>query len=555
MKNHAKFALTLLAGSLLPAACAEDVPPPVTATTVPVGASAAPTDSAGMSPGTGTTLPPGTGTPPPATVGTVAMTAGPTDTTVPPTNTVPPVDPTVVGSTVPPVASSTATPPPAAACTNTDKATVPMDATGWVASTCTDYAIQGAWYCFDDGINPSACPDAGPPFDAAAGGMCLQGNTSIDDTYAAWGAGIGFTLNATGETDTMASVKNAYDAASHGIIGFKVVITGETNGLELRLSYTNLADPGDAVSPLKALPGPGEYMVLFADAVVPEDWEKDNSGEVPNDAAIFDVQIQVAGGGAEEDYNFCVTELTPITDGSTPAPNTGTLAAYGSAQCDQYSRIDLGGVYTVQNNRYGGNSHCIQALWDNGDTAGFTLSQVSANVALGAAPGSYPSIVYGWHDGTFYGAYKSAKQLSAIQAIPSKWAFTVPSGSVNYNASYDNWIGTGPTSASFGGTLEQMIWLSYLGTTPIGAEVEQSVSIAGATWTVWYGEHDGFRTVSYIRTSNTTNSDLDLKPFMDDTIGRGYAKDSDYLLGIQAGFEIWQASSEFKTDSYSVSVN
>jgi hypothetical protein len=263
----------------------------------------------------------------------------------------------------------------------------------------------------------------------------------------------------------------------------------------------------------------------------------------------------VAGGNEAADYNFCVTEMTPITDGSAPTQPTGNLANYGSPQCDQYAKITLGSSYMVQNNRYGGNSHCIQALWDNGSNAGFSLSDVSANVMPGAAPGSYPSIVYGWHDGTFYGGYGSAKQLSAISSIPSKWSFTAPSGSVNYNASYDNWIGTGPTSASFGGTLEQMIWLSYLGTTPIGSEVEQSVSIAGTTWTVWYGEHDGFRTVSYIRASNTTNAELDLNEFMKHTISAGYATNDSYLLGIQAGFEIWQANQAFATTSYSVSVN
>ncbi|HEX2731089.1 MAG TPA: hypothetical protein VHM70_05775 [Polyangiaceae bacterium] len=511
---------------------------------------------------TGTPAPGVTGTPAPVGDPNVAPSGGaptPAPSGVTPVGTPDPntgVTPTPTSTPTPDMSAPTPTETPTVSCANTDKTTIPIDQTGWVYAQCTDYAIQGAWYCFDDGVNPSGCTADTPPYDATNMGMCLTGNTTVDDTYAAWGAGIGFTLNTTEKTDTMDSVKNAYDAASHGIIGFKVVITGETNGLELRLSYTNLADPGDAVSPLKALPGPGEYMVLFDDAVVPEDWDKDNSGEVPNPNGIYDIQIQVAGGNDAEDYNFCVTELTPITDGSTPTPSTGgALANYGSPQCDQYSRIDLGGVYTVQNNLYGGNSHCIQAFWDNGTTAGFELSNVSANVATGMAPGSYPSIVYGWHDGTFYGAYKSAKQLSAIQSIPSKWSFTVPDGSVNYNASYDNWIGTGATSASFGGTLEQMIWLSYKGTTPIGSQVEQSVSIGDATWSVWYGEHDGFRTVSYIRTSNTNNVDFDLKPFMDETISRGYAQDGNYLLGVQAGFEIWQASSPFKTNSYSVSIN
>jgi cellulose 1,4-beta-cellobiosidase len=132
-------------------------------------------------------------------------------------------------------------------------------------------------------------------------------------------------------------------------------------------------------------------------------------------------------------------------------------------------------------------------------------------------------------------------------------AITVPSAG-RYNASYDNWIGTAATSASSAGTLEQMIWLNYRDTTPIGAKVASAVTLAGATWDVWYGTHDGFRTVSYIRT-NTNSMTFDINDFMKDTITRGYAKTSDFLLGIQAGFEIWEGSGAgFSVDSFEVSV-
>jgi hypothetical protein len=163
-------------------------------------------------------------------------------------------------------------------------------------------------------------------------------------------------------------------------------------------------------------------------------------------------------------------------------------------------------------------------------------------------------LVYGWHvDGRFSGEYQSAKALSSIGAIPSDVSFTVP-GSGRYNMAYDNWINAGATAGSDQGTLEQMIWLNFRDTTPIGSSVD-TVSIAGQQWDVWYGSNNGFNTVSYIRATNTTSATLDLKPFMDDTVARGYAQGSHYLLGIQAGFEIWEANQDFSVDSFSVSVD
>jgi hypothetical protein len=209
----------------------------------------------------------------------------------------------------------------------------------------------------------------------------------------------------------------------------------------------------------------------------------------------------------------------------------------------------------VQNNRYNTASHCIQAKSDNGTKAGFNLTQVSANVMEGGAPASYPSVVYGWHvNGRFYGGLSTGRQISTINTIPSALSATVP-GAGRYNLSYDTWIGPNATAANEQGTLEHMIWLVRRETVPIGSQVA-SVELAGTTWEVWYGPNGGgWNTVSYVRVTNTTSSDIDLKPFFDDSVTRGYTSASSYILGIQAGFEIWEANQNFSVDSYSVSIN
>ncbi|HWA75111.1 MAG TPA: hypothetical protein VG937_22390 [Polyangiaceae bacterium] len=435
-------------------------------------------------------------------------------------------------------------------CSNTDKTIIPIDKTGWVARECNNFKIQGAWYCYDDGMTQAGCTKDMPPF-VEGKGMCLKGTTL--GTAMGWGAGIGLSLNDSGKTATMASVKGPYAANTNGVKGFKIALSGSTGGLPLRINFPKLAMPS-GVSPFVEVPGaPADtpYNVLIADALVPKAWMVTNAGETADPASIFDLQIQLPGDSKAAAFDFCVTSVTPITDG-TNTMTGGNLMTYGSAQCDQYARINVPN-YVVQNNAYGGNQHCIQAKTDNASKAGFLLSNIQASKPTGGAPGSYPSIVYGWHvDGKFYGGYTAAKTLSSITSIPTNMSITVP-GAGRYNASYDNWIGSAATSASSAGTLEQMIWLNYRDTTPIGSKVA-SVSLAGTTWDVWYGTHDGFRTVSYIRT-NTTTMSFDINDFMKDTIMRGYAKTSDFLLGIQAGFEIWEGSGAgFSVDSFDVAV-
>jgi hypothetical protein len=513
-----------------------------------------PTSTVPVTPGI-TPVTPGTtpGVTPPITPVTPGVT--PPVTPVTPGVT-PPVTPVTPGVT-PPVTPGTepgvtppVTPPVTAECTGT-KDTIGIAEKGWVPTECNNFGINGAWYCYDDGVNPSGCTEGTPPFDAAQAGMCLKGNTTEDPDFAAWGAGIGFSLN------TVDDVKMPWDAATNHVLGFKVTIVGEVNDLPLRIAFKNQAEESET-PPQFQLPGPGEYMILFDDAVVPE-WAEEGAGDPVDTSGIYDVQIQVAGGEMAADYEFCVTEFTPITDGTAPEPG-GTLQNYGSPQGGQYDTISFG-KYVVQNNRYGGNTHSIQALWDNGDNAGFILSGVSANIEVGQAPGSYPSIVYGWHvDGKFYGGYQAAKTISSIQSIPTTADVTVPGAPAVYNTSYDLWVSDQANPGANGSRTEVMIWLNRPGMDPYPIGTKQgTIQLGNQTWEVWYDTDigaDNFHTVSYVQTS-LRSATLDIKDFLDAAVSSSYIQGSQYLLGVQFGFEIWKAGSgdEFKVNSYSVSIN
>lgn len=446
----------------------------------------------------------------------------------------------------------------AAMCSNSDRSTLPIDEEGWVARECNDKQIQGAFYCYTDGVNPTSCPPAAedgtrpPPF-RAGGGMCISGNTTLDPTYKAWGAGLGLSLNDDGAPTF---VKNAYNATANGVTGFHLDITGSTGNLPLRVGYTTAAAPMGAQPFVQFPAGATSLDVPIADALVPESWTTDpNAGLHADPSAIFDLQVQITGGDAAAAYDFCITNVTPITDGGSGGY---TAPAYGTQQCAALGTVELPGRYMVQNNLYNpmGGSQCVTAGWDNAAIAGFTVNPVSVNIPAGSAPASYPSVVLGWHYNRFYGSYTAARRLEQITSIPSSWAFTVPAVG-RYNASYDAWLHpSNPNPANPGGGVELMIWLNQRDTTPIGT-VGPTVMIGGAAWAVWTGPNaGGWTTISYVRAGNTTSvTNLDLRDFFIDAATRGVVSASTYLLGVQAGFEIWEQNQTMVSNAYTIAIN
>jgi hypothetical protein len=451
----------------------------------------------------------------------------------------------------------------AATCSNANLNTIPIDSTGWVARECNNFGIQGAWYCYDDGVNDSSCTTGTPPF-RPQGGMCLSGTTTLDPTFAAWGGGIGLSLN---ETGGVGSVKSPFNATTSGVTGFAITIAGTSGGNAIRVNFSGAANTAGRISPFVQLPGAGTYEVNLADAMVPTTWDVPEAGTTADPANIFDMQVQVVGGETNAAYDFCITQVDPIGPGIGGSGGTGgaggtggsggVLPTYGEPQCGRYDRTNLGNRYMIQNNIWNdaatGGQQCVQALWDgSGDRAGFIVNPASINVNT-PAPGSYPSIVYGWHYGTFYGGYTQARQLQSITAVPSTWSFTAPNAG-RHDVSYDLWLHPQTNPSTPAGGLELMIWLNTRDATPIGGQVG-SITTEGATWEVWYGQNAGWNTVSFKRVGNTTDVNMNLRPFINEAVQRGYAQNAWYLLSVQAGYELWQNNQGVQTNSFSVSVN
>jgi hypothetical protein len=451
-------------------------------------------------------------------------------------------------------------------CSNTDLSIIPIDSTGWVPRNCDNYGIQGAWYCYTDGFGSTSCMTGMPPYSAASPGpgMCISGMTASTTTNtSAYGAAIGFSLNDSGGKN---SVKGAWNATMYGVTGFEVTLTGNTGGLPVRIGFTQAAMTNNP-APFVEVPGPStatptvQYMISFASANVPSTWNVPNKGQTVDPTMIYDLQFQIAAGAMAENYNFCVTSLKPIGSSSSSSSSSsggcGTLTNFGSAQCGGNGNLAITDMtdYGVQNDFYNGSgTECLQAM-QNGNCAGFTLTPMNVSAPGGGAPASYPSLIYGWHYGNFHGGYKSAKQLSAVTSVPTTWAFSPGSG--NWDASYDIWLhpsSSNPPNPN--GGVEMMIWADHNNATPFGSQ-QGSVMIGNINWAIWKGQQQGWTYIAYVAPSGTTNHsvNLDLKSFFSDSVSRGWMTNSWYLLGVECGYELWNATSVFSTTSYTCAIN
>jgi hypothetical protein len=219
--------------------------------------------------------------------------------------------------------------------------------------------------------------------------------------------------------------------------------------------------------------------------------------------------------------------------------------------CEKYGSTTIqGGRYIVQNNNWGDNTQqCI-----NVTGTGFSVTQASHNKPLNGAPGAYPSVYAGCH----YGNCSSGSGLP-LQASNSRFGTVQTSvsmsypGAGTYNASYDLWFDPTPRTNGQNTGAEVMIWLNRVGSIqPVGSRVG-TVTLAGGTWEVWYG-NSGWNVISYVRTSATTSLSFPVSTFYNDAVSRGYAQRSWYLTSVQAGFEPWIGQVGLAVNNFSYSI-
>lgn len=232
---------------------------------------------------------------------------------------------------------------------------------------------------------------------------------------------------------------------------------------------------------------------------------------------------------------------------SGPAPVEAGPAQAGTRICDRYGSTRVqGGTYIVQNNQWGADvGQCVDVT-----DSGFTVTGGSHDQGTNGAPGAYPSIFRGCHYNNCSSGSGLPAQVSRLGSLPSSVEVTTTSTG-SWNAAYDLWLDPTPRTDGQNTGAEIMIWIDRNGPPqPVGSPIG-TVSLAGATWEVWYG-NIGWNVVSYVRQSGTESFRGDLRAFVDDAARRGHVQTSWYLTSVQFGFEPWVGGPGLAVRSFSV---
>jgi len=227
--------------------------------------------------------------------------------------------------------------------------------------------------------------------------------------------------------------------------------------------------------------------------------------------------------------------------------------------CAQQTPVQVNNnAYHVQNNEF--NSPAQECINVNGTI--FTVTQSAISNSLSGGPGAYPSIYKGchWSNCTSAASSNLPVQVSALSDARSDWSTTEPASGV-YDAAYDIWFNTTASTTGQPDGAEVMIWLNYRGSIqPFGQKIASAITIGGAAYDVWEGRETNGATswnvISYVANNTTLAvSNLDIKAFTTDAVGRGYISSAWYLIAIEAGFELWQGGAGLSTNSFSTTVN
>lgn len=183
--------------------------------------------------------------------------------------------------------------------------------TGWVGgdpATSVDNpsGFQGPIRLYGDNITcipPAKSSGCGPY------GCCLDYTTITDTTFASWGCGISFDLNATGDSTEGASDsrKRGYSGSARGL---SITYTNEGTGL-LRGRYVQMdPEPTSEVAPFVDAPKAGGKLDIPFKKVVCPTWT--GSTCTPPSASPFTFQLEVRGGEGKTSGKLCITSIVPI---------------------------------------------------------------------------------------------------------------------------------------------------------------------------------------------------------------------------------------------------
>ncbi|HXJ21127.1 MAG TPA: hypothetical protein VMT03_12925 [Polyangia bacterium] len=449
-------------------------------------------------------------------------------------------------------------------CGNADTTSINIDASGYICNN--QWGIKGAWYCYSSDTSSPCNPTGVIPYNSTSKGMCLSGSIA-NGGY----DGLGFKVNSGPPGDS--TTPGTWNGSS--IVGFAITLTSGASGRGSGGSVVELEypTPNDLDNPqttkdapgvtLPGVPGTGSvtYNVLYSDAVLANNSMYRKSVDQQN---LTDVKLLIPPDTQSNTiaYDFCVTKVVPLMTAPSPVVPTGS---YGPQWSNRFGQA-VNGVngYAVQTAPFDSNNGLPMTMQVMATATGVGFTYTAKSGASGNSPASFPAIVSGWGPGEkgiqLYGPYQADKTISALTSVKSSWSFSVGGSG---DAAYDIWLGTSkaPTTAP---SVELMIWLNNGGKQPLG-NTTASTAVTGSDGVARFAHtgqanSTGQQVVSYVPTSGTATSvtNLDILQYLKDAVSNGYAglnKDATkvYLLGVQAGFEVYSADT-WKTTDYNISI-
>jgi len=167
---------------------------------------------------------------------------------------------------------------------------------------------------------------------------------------------------------------------------------------------------------------------------------------------------------------------------------------------------------------------------------------------------SYASVVWGWHWGWKVDGTGLPVRLVSIRSLRTAWSFNLtlarPGGT---NVAYDMSLSKNPDPGDKNPKGEVMIRLYHTGDIhPIGSR-QTAATIGNTEWELWQGPHpvSAWQVYSFIRTVSTQTETLDPADFFRYLIRAGLSG-SDYLLGVEAGAEVFTGKGRLGTTLYSL---
>lgn len=227
--------------------------------------------------------------------------------------------------------------------------------------------------------------------------------------------------------------------------------------------------------------------------------------------------------------------------------------------CANGAQIPIGKYYLF-NNLWGASSGTgEQCISDTANTNASIGWSTSWNWSGQSGVKSFDSVVLGWHWQKPTTPYLTGLplQLSSNEPIRTNWTYQISQNSPNtiFNIAYDLWLHTISDPVLNNPSDEVMLWLYKQGDIhPVGSP-GVSLSIDGASWTLWTGMRSGWTVHTFVRSANTTGAQsLNLSDFLNYLVSNQGLSSAKYLTGIEAGSEVWVGNAELDSSSYSTDV-